>query len=144
MSYLSSFIRLTWLSASACPVFVAVTECEFRVRTLRQAVTNFLATCLASTSVLCINYFRFHSVPEHSRFSSIPKHDGSSSHPISVHTHPSPGKLSSSESDNSQWMDAYTVEPHLTDTPEKQTHEKKSTLYTTDHTLLHHTLFIVL
>ena len=32
------FIRFTWLSAGACPVFVAATEREIRVRTLRQAV----------------------------------------------------------------------------------------------------------
>ena len=38
VSYLSSFIRFTWLSAGACPVFVAATEREIRVRTLRQTV----------------------------------------------------------------------------------------------------------
>ena len=32
------FIRLTWLSVGACPVFVAVTECEIRVRTHRRTV----------------------------------------------------------------------------------------------------------
>ena len=41
MSYLSSYIRLTWLSTGACPVFVAVTEREFRVRTLRQIVAKY-------------------------------------------------------------------------------------------------------
>ena len=30
MSYLSSFIRLTWLSIGACPIFVAVTKREHR------------------------------------------------------------------------------------------------------------------
>ena len=38
MSYLSSFIRLTWLTVGAYPVFVAVTEREIRVRTYRQTV----------------------------------------------------------------------------------------------------------
>ena len=38
MSYLSSFIRLTWLSVSACPIFVAVTEREIGVRTHRRTV----------------------------------------------------------------------------------------------------------
>ena len=38
MSYLSSFIRFTWLSVGVCPVFVAVTEREIRVRTHRQTV----------------------------------------------------------------------------------------------------------
>ena len=36
---------LTWLSVGACAVFVAVTECEVRLRTHRQTVlinTNFL------------------------------------------------------------------------------------------------------
>ena len=35
---------VSWLSAGACPVFVAVTECKIRVHTLRQIVlinTNF-------------------------------------------------------------------------------------------------------
>ena len=38
MSYLSSFIRLTWLSVGASPIFVAVTECEIGVRTRRRTV----------------------------------------------------------------------------------------------------------
>ena len=67
MSYLSSFIRLTWLSVGACPIFIADTERDIGVRTHRQ--TNANSSHVSSvTSVLCINYFRFRSIP----FLSIP------------------------------------------------------------------------
>ena len=52
MSYLSSFIRLTWLCFGASPVFVAVTEREIRVCTHRRTVPRPYCTTITSRSVL--------------------------------------------------------------------------------------------
>ena len=41
------FIRFTWLSPGACPVFVAATERKIRVRTLRQTVSLTLLTLIS-------------------------------------------------------------------------------------------------
>ena len=43
------FIRFTWLSPGACPVFVAATEREIRVRTLRQTVSLTLISGYVSS-----------------------------------------------------------------------------------------------
>jgi len=74
MFYLSSFIRLTWLTVGACPVFVAVyTEREIRVSTQKRTV--LISGHVSSIHVRIVQQLLpvpFRSVPERSGFSSIP------------------------------------------------------------------------
>ena len=72
-SYLSSFIRLMWLSADTCPVFVAVTEREIRVHTHRWTVlinANFQPRVQHSRQY-CTT-ITSSSVPFHSGFYTFP------------------------------------------------------------------------